>query len=200
MKLFFSPPSPFARKARAVIIEKNLQGRVELVQVNPMEDPAALLTANPLGKIPALLLGDGTSLYDSPVICEYLDSLTPTPVLTASGAARIGQQRRLALIDGLLDAAVAVRMEALRPESARHAPWVERQTRAVRRALAALEGEAEAGALARPDMAHLGAAIALEYLDLRLPDLGWRGAHPALAGWLAGVCERPSLEQTRPPR
>lgn len=198
MKLFYSPPSPFARKARAVIIEKNLQGRVELVQVNPMEDPAALLAANPLGKIPALALDDGTSLYDSPVICEYLDALVPVPALFATGAARIVQLRRLALIDGLLDAAVAIRMEALRPESARHAPWVERQTRAVGRALRALESET--AALATPDMTQLAAAIALEYLDLRVPDLGWRGAHPSLAAWLAGVRDRPALKETRPPQ
>lgn len=198
MKLFFAPPSPFARKARAVIIEKKLQDRVELAPVNPMEDPAALLAANPLGKIPALTLDDGTGLYDSPVICEYLDALVPAPALFATGAARIVQLRRLALIDGLLDAAVAVRMEALRPESARHAPWVERQTRAVVRALRALESEIPT--LAAPDMTQLAAAIALEYLDFRLPDLGWRDAHPALVAWLAGVRDRPALKETRPPQ
>lgn len=196
MKLFYAPPSPFARKARVVVLEKGLADRVDLVAASPLEDPPALLAANPLGKIPVLVLDDGTSLYDSPVVCEYLDTLAPEPVLHAQGAARLGQQRRLALIDGLLDAAVAVRLEAVRPPQRRHAPWAERQRRAADRALAALEADLDA--LAAPDMAHLAAAIALEYLDFRLPELDWRAAHPALAAWHAQACERPSLRATRP--
>jgi glutathione S-transferase len=197
MKLYFAPPSPFARKARTVVLEKGLEGRIELVAVSPLEDPPALLAANPLGKIPALALDDGTSVYDSPVICEYLDSLAPQPPLYVTGTGRFVQQRRLALVDGLLDAAVAVRLEAMRPPERQHVPWMDRQRRAVTRALGVLESEREA--LATPDMVHLAAVIALEYLDFRLPELDWRAAHPQLAAWHAQAHERPSLAATRPP-
>lgn len=197
MKLYFAPPSPFARKARVVVLEKGLAARVEMLPVNPMENPAKLLAANPLGKIPALQLDDGSSLYDSPVICEYLDSLSPAPALFDHGPGRFAQLGALALVDGLLDAAVAVRMEALRPEDRRWPQWVERQTGACGRALDALDGRCAAwgGAV---DMVQLGCAVALEYLDFRLPELDWRAGRPRLAAWQAGITQRPSLQSTRP--
>lgn len=139
MQLIYAKPSPYSRKARVTVLEKELADRVEEIVVSPLEDPAALLEANPLGKVPALRLDDGRCLYDSWVICEYLDSLAPTPRLIPHGAARFDVLRRAALADGVLDAAVTARMELLRPEAIRWAPWTDRQQRAIRRGLVVME-------------------------------------------------------------
>lgn len=202
MQLIYAKPSPYSRKVRVVIIEKGLAGRIEDVLASPMEDPAALLDANPLGKVPALRLDDGRCLYDSWVICEYLDSLTPTPRLIPDGDARFDVLRRCALADGVLDAAVTARLELLRPEDHRWAPWTDRQRRAIARGLAAMEqdlaslGPAPTSPLT---LAHVEFAVALEYLDFRFPDIAWRDAHPALAAWLAEFSQRPSMRATVPP-
>ncbi|MDD3651258.1 glutathione S-transferase family protein [Immundisolibacter sp.] len=197
MQLIYAKPSPYSRKARVTVLEKGLAGRVEEVVVSPMEDPAVLLEANPLGKVPALRLDDGRSLYDSWVICEYLDSLAPTPRLIPDGPARFDVLRRAALADGVLDAAVTARMELLRPEDKRWTPWTDRQRRAIGRGLAVMERDVAALG-AELTLAHIEFAVALEYLDFRLPDVVWRDTHPALAAWLAEFSQRPSMQATRP--
>lgn len=197
MQLIYAKPSPYSRKARVTVLEKGLAGRVEEVVVSPMEDPAVLLEANPLGKVPALRLDDGRSLYDSWVICEYLDSLAPTPRLIPDGPARFDVLRRAALADGVLDAAVTARMELLRPEDKRWTPWTDRQRRAIGRGLAVMEQDVAALG-AELTLAHIEFAVALEYLDFRLPDVVWRDTHPALAAWLAEFSQRPSMQATRP--
>lgn len=197
MQLIYAKPSPYSRKARVTVIEKGLSSRVEDVIVSPMEDPAALLDANPLGKVPALRLDDGRCLYDSWVICEYLDTLSPAPRLIPDGPARFDVLRRAALADGVLDAAVTARMELLRPQDIRWTPWTDRQRRAIERGLAVMAQDVAALG-AEVTLSHIEFAVALEYLDFRLPDIAWRAAHPALAAWLAAFSQRPSMQATQP--
>lgn len=197
MQLIYAKPSPYSRKARVTVLEKDLADRVEEIVVSPLEDPAALLEANPLGKVPALRLDDGRCLYDSWVICEYLDSLAPTPRLIPHGAARFDVLRRAALADGVLDAAVTARMELLRPEAIRWAPWTDRQQRAIRRGLVVMEKDVAALG-GEVTLAHIEFAVALGYLDFRLPELAWRDAHPALAAWQDAFRQRPSMQATVP--
>ena len=197
MQLIYAKPSPYSRKVRVTVLEKGLAGQVEDIIVSPLEDPAALLEANPLGKVPALRLDDGRCLYDSWVICEYLDSLTPSPRLIPDGAARFEVLRRAALADGVLDAAVTARLELLRPEAIRWAPWTDRQWRAVERGLAVMEQDVAAPGPA-PTLAHIEFAVTLEYLDFRLPEVAWRAGHPALAAWLGDFSQRPSMRATVP--
>lgn len=197
MQLIYAKPSPYSRKARVTALEKGLADRIEEIIVSPLEDPATLLEANPLGKVPALRLDDGRCLYDSWVICEYLDSLTPTPRLIPDGAARFDVLRRAALADGVLDAAVTARLELLRPEDRRWVPWTDRQQRAIRRGLAVMEQDVATLGDALT-LAHIEFAVALGYLDFRLPELAWRDAHPALAAWQDAFSQRPSMQATVP--
>ena len=197
MQLIYAKPSPYSRKVRVTVLEKGLADRVEEIIASPMEDPAVLLAANPLGKVPALRLDDGQCLYDSWVICEYLDSLAPAPRLIPDGAERFAVLRRAALADGVLDAAVTARLELLRPESIRWAPWTDRQRRAIERGLAVMEQDVAALGPALT-LAHIEFAVTLEYLDFRLPDLAWRAGHPALAAWLGEFSQRPSMLATAP--
>jgi glutathione S-transferase len=197
VQLIYAKPSPYSRKVRVTLLEKGLTGQVQEIIASPMEDPAALLDANPLGKVPALRLDDGQCLYDSWVICEYLDSLAPAPRLIPDGTDRFAVLRRAALADGVLDAAVTARLELLRPEAMRWAPWTDRQRRAIERGLAVMEQDVAALGPALT-LAHIEFAVTLEYLDFRLPDLAWRAGHPALAAWLGPFSQRPSMLATAP--
>ncbi len=199
MKLHASPASPYVRKVRVVAVETGLADRLELVagELSPVKPNATLNASNPLGKIPALVLDDGTALYDSRVICEYLDTLhAGSRMFPGSGAARWTALRRQALADGILDAAVSARYEtALRPEALRWADWVEGQRGKFRRALDALE--TEAGNFDETlDIGTIAIGCALGYLDFRYPDDGWRGRCPELAKWFDGFAARPSMKST----
>lgn len=198
MKLMYAPPSPFARKARVTVIEKGLEERVELVLVNPMNDDPALLAANPVSKIPALALDDGSSLIDSALICSYLDTQSQTNPLYGSGDETWEIQRINYLANAILDAAVAARMEWFRPEEIRWQPWVDRQHAAISRGLAALEAEA-AKISPHITIAQITTAVMLEYLDFRLPETAWRDHCPTLAAWLPGFSARESMQLTQPP-
>lgn len=200
MKLYVSPTSPYARKARVLLREKGLQDRVEEVFVNPHQDPAELLARNPLGKIPALALDDGSALYDSPVICEYLDALDATPsLIPPDGEARWAVLRAQALADGILDLAVATVMERARPESERSPGSLERWRGKIERAAGGI-GEAVAGLRGELDLGRIALAVALSYLDLRMPELDWRTQRPELIDWHANLAARASMEATAPPR
>ena len=197
MKLLYAPPSPFARKARVAIIEKGLEDRIELVMVNPMGDDATLLAANPLSKIPALILDDGRSLIDSALICEYLDGLSDTNPLIPNGSDRYRVLADAYLANGVLEAAVVCRLEMFRPEEIRWSVWLERQHKAIERGLKALETRVDSlgGAIT---LAQINLGILLEYLDFRLPDLDWRAAQPNLAAWQKTFSGRPAMVATRP--
>ena len=201
MKLYHSPASPFVRKALVAAHEIGLADGIEIVPMamTPVASVPELDEENPLGKIPALVLDDGSALYDSPVICEYLDTRHDGPRLfPADGPARWTALRRQALADGLLDAAILCRYETfLRPEERRWTNWIDGQRGKFRRALDALEGEADAFG-DTVDIGTISAACAADYLDFRSLDDGWRDSRPRLAAWLERFAARPSMQATLP--
>jgi glutathione S-transferase len=200
MRLWFNPASPFARKVRIVAREAGLAARIEEISitVSPVKPHADLARENPLVKIPALSTELGT-LYDSAVICEYLDSLQHgEPLFPGSGTERWQALRLHALGDGILEAAVLMRYEnAVRPQALRWSDWVDGQFGKVRSGLAALAQECP-GWEDRFGIGQLTAACVLGYLDFRFPDEPWRGEHPALEKWYAKAAQRPSMKDTEP--
>lgn len=199
MKLYHSPTSPFARKVRILIREKGALARVTEEPVSAMEDPAALHAANPLGKIPALVMNDGTSYFDSPLICEYLDVTLEGPsFIPTSHIERWRVQRLHALADGIMDAAVSLTFERNRPEEQRSEMWMGRWRRAIGRAVAVLEDEVTDldGAI---DLGVIATSAALGYLDFRHAALDWQSNCPELAGWWRDFAKRASLVDTAPP-
>ena len=199
MQMYSSPTSPFARKARVTAHELGLDARITLINISlsPVNPHRELRAHNPLGKLPALITDAGETLYDSPVICEYLDTLAGGGrIFPASGPARWTALRRQALADGLTDATVLVRYEtAARPTTLQWQEWIEGQFLKVRTALDALETEDLGGAF---DIGAISVACALGYLDFRFPEERWRETRPRLAAWHAALSERPSLASTRP--
>jgi glutathione S-transferase len=198
MRLLYAPPSAYSRKVRIVAREKQLDGLIEEVLCNPYDDPANLLRANALGKIPALELDGGTTLYDSPVICEYLDSLNDAPrLIPAAGPTRWQVLTAQALADGLLDAAVQIAQEKRRPETEQSPAAITRRHEVIDRALQTMTG----AIAALPPSINLGGiacACALGYLDFRQSERNWRAAQPALAHWYAAFSQRPSMLATEP--
>ena len=198
MKLFFSPTSPYARKCLALAIEKGVERDIVLLTVSPMANPADLLSANPLAKVPALVLPDGRCIIDSRVICQHIDSLSATPLLIpADPAARIDCLTREAQADGINDAAFLLTMERKRPAEQQSPEWIERWIAAIRRSVAYFETRVPTRE--QPDLGDLALACALGYLDLRHGVLDWRATAPRLAAWFASVSTRPSLARTAPP-
>ncbi|WP_313455043.1 glutathione S-transferase [Pseudomonas sp.] len=203
MTLFHSPLSPFVRKVMVVLHETGQLDRVTLqpVNISPVNADAQLNQDNPIGKIPALRLADGTVLHDSRVICEYLDQQhVGQPLLPREGSARWRRMTLASQADAMLDAAVASRYERfLRPEDKRWDAWLDAQAEKIRRSLANLEQQHLAELASGFDLAAIGVACALGYLDLRQPTFGWRERHPGLAAWYAEVAKRPSMQATAPP-
>ena len=196
MKLVTSLTSPYGRKARAVALERGCA--LDIVEDTPMTEAAAAPRWNPLGKVPILLLDDGTILYDSPVVCEAIDAHDGRPtLLPTSGPARFAVLRDQALGDGIIDAAFAVVIERRRPDAQRSPYWVDRWIAVIRRALDDLEGRISGRADA-VDLGTLTWACALGYLDFRHADLAWRDGRPALAGWFEAISARESLAETVP--
>jgi glutathione S-transferase len=195
MKLRYTPPSPFVRKVLVLAIEAGLRERIELVPTKPWDPETDLTLDNPLGKVPALVTDDAGVLYDSRVICEYLDSLhNGGPFIPSSGARRWRVLRRQALADGIMDAAVLRVNEGRRPAELRSDDWVERQRSKIARGLDALEAEvADFGDL---DIGLIAVGCALGYLDFRFPEETWRAGRPGLAAWYAGIAQRPSFAET----
>jgi glutathione S-transferase len=200
MKLWLNPASPFARKVRIVARETGLEGRIEEVSiaVSPVKPHAELARENPLVKIPALSTDEGT-LYDSAVICEYLDSLHgKAPLFPRAGAERWRALRLQALADGVLEAAVLLRYEsAVRPEALQWGDWKSGQFGKVRGGLDALE-QACGSWGSRFGIGEITAACVLGYLDFRFPDEGWGKTRPTLEKWYAGIAQRPSMKATQP--
>ncbi len=201
MKLWYSPPSPFARKVRVAALELGLGERIELVltPVKPTEPNPVLVAENPLVKLPALKAEDGTVLYDSRTICEYLDALAGGGRLfPAPGAARWDALRRQALGDGIMDAGILRRYELLlRPEALRWPDWLRGQQAKIDYALDAAEREAGRWGDAF-DIGHVSMACALGWFDFRFPEFDWRAKHAALGAWSARVLQRASMAQTMP--
>lgn len=198
MKLRYSPASPYVRKILATAIETGLDDGIELVPANVWDPATDIARDNPLGKVPALITDGGEALYDSPVICEYLDSLHGgQPLFPPAGGARWRALRRQALGDGILDAGILRLLEGRRPESERSSGWIERQKNVVGRALDAFEDEA--GDLDGPvTIGHVTLGVALGYLDFRYADDAWRDGRPGLDAWYAAFSERRSMTATVP--
>jgi glutathione S-transferase len=197
MKLHHSHASPFARKCMAVAIARGIEGRIELLATNPHVSPADLLRDNPLSKIPCLITDDGIAVYDSPVICEYLDTLGEAASLfPTSGTHRwLRAQTMHALADGIMDAAVARRMRAGKPVDETRAAFLARQKAAVERGLDALEADPP---LELSDIGAIAVGCALGYLDFRFADEPWRAARPRLAAWYEAAARLPPLARTVP--
>jgi glutathione S-transferase len=195
LKLIYNPLSPFARKVLVVVAEKGLDAQVEGLVVNPWEEPPALTAINPISQVPALVLDDGTALFDSSVIAAYLDELVPTPRLLPAGPDHWRVRRAEAAADAICDNVVKLRQEGVRPESQRSSSQTERWRRTVTRALDAIETQGPAGGL---DLGEIALAIALEYVDFRQPDLNWRERRPNLVARWRRLEARPSFRSTRP--
>lgn len=201
MKLYYSPTSPYVRKVTVLALETGLDARIERIPAatTPVDQNPAVTQANPVGKVPTLVTDDGLHLFDSRVICEYLDSLHAGPkFFPASGPARWAALRQQALADGMLDAALLVRYEGfLRPEDKRWAAWSDGQMKKVLGALAEIESLAPSLG-DRIDIGTVAIACALGYLDFRYSHLNWRGDCPQAAAWAARIFSRPSLQATVP--
>src|SRR5690606_23103164 len=193
MKQFSSHTSPYARKARIVIQEQDLRAQVQEVVVNHAVKPPELLSVNPSGKIPALLT-DELALFDSRVICEYLDSLAPDS-LFPGGSQMWRDKTRVALGDAMMDAAVALMLEKRRAEEQRSTWFAERERSRIERIVGACEQGGESRD--RPSVGDISIACALSYLDLRLPELEWRRLAPALDDWSEQLEARPAFAATR---
>lgn len=200
MLLRHSHTSPFVRKVTVLLHEAGLADRVALQTVDGWSEPDQLTVDNPLSMVPTLVLDDGSALYDSPVICEYLDQLHAGPrMIPDVGDARWQVLREQALADGILDSAVLIFVELhKRPEAQRWDWWIELKRRAILRSLDSLEARSDT-LRGRVDLGVISIAVALGYLDLRGAAGPWREGRPALAAWYAGFAGRPSMIATAPP-
>ena len=200
MQLRFSPTSPYVRKVVVCAIELGLIDRIENIDTDPWDPETDLVHDNPLGRVPALTTDDGEMLYDSAVICQYLDSLSDTCELFPSDARRWRVLRQHEMMNGVLDAGVAGLIErAKRPEDKVWMDWVNFQLGAVRRALAVMSTEIDALAREPLNIAQITTGIALGYLDFRYADmLDWRSEHASLATWYERFSERESMVASVP--
>lgn len=201
LKLFYAPTSPYARKVRIVLAEKKIE--FQGVEASPWDADSIVPQFNPLGKIPVLVLDDGTALYDSRVIVEYLDNVSPVSRLIPEPARqRIVVRRWEALADGTCEAAVGIVRESKRPARQQSPDDLERQQWKVVRAVAEMARELAQKPWCNGEaysLADIAAGCALGYLDLRQPDLGWRNDYPNLAKHMEKLARRVSFADTRPP-
>lgn len=200
MQLYTSPTTPFGRKVMIQILESGLQDRVEVQTVagSPLDPGSLPLDRNPLGKIPALVPQGGEAIYDSRVICRYLDQLSGAGLYPA-GEALWPVLTLEATADGVLEAALLMVYESrLRPEALHYAPWVEAQWSKISRALDAIEAR-WLPLLGGPlTMANVAVGAALGYLDFRHAARDWRQGRPGLTAWEKAFSARPAMVATRP--
>lgn len=201
MKLYYSPTSPYVRKVTVLAQETGLDAKIERLAspTTPIDQNPDVAKANPVAKVPTLVTDDGLHLFDSRVICEYLDTLhDKAKFFPASGKARWVSLREQALGDGLLDAALLVRYEGfLRPEDKRWPAWADGQMKKVRGALAEIEKLAS-GFGDRIDIGTVSIACALGYMDFRYADMGWRKDYPQSAAFADRMFARPSFKSSVP--
>ncbi|RFB79067.1 glutathione S-transferase [Methylovirgula sp. 4M-Z18] len=191
-----SPASPFGRKVKIAAALLGLLDRIEVVATDTLDPSDSIRLQNPLGKIPCLLTDDGTALYDSRVIVEYLDSLSSgRKLIPAEPKARFATLTCQALADGIADAALLLVYEKrFRPPEKHETTWTEHQHGKIERGLAALEAAPPTGEI---DIGHVAVACVLGYLDLRFAG-AWRATHPKLEQWLAEFAQAvPMFEKTR---
>ena len=201
LKLIYTPASPFARKVRIVLAEKKIE--CQLVEESPWTPDSQVPLFNPLGKIPVLVLDDGTTLYDSRVIVEYLDNVSPVSRLIPEPARqRIAVRRFEALADGICDAAAAIVVEGRRPVKQRNRDYVGRQQGKVDQGVAEMSRELGDKTWCNGEaysLADIAAGCALGYLDLRQPDFDWRERYPNLAKHAEKLAKRASFIDSAPP-
>jgi len=200
MRLYSAAASPFARKVRVCLLELKIEDQVELLDAHttPIAPSDALISQNPLGKIPCLMRADGTALYDSRVITRYLNDLADGDLYPAGP--QLWETLTLeATADGMMEAAVLMVYEKrIRPEEKIYNVWIEAQWDKISRALDALES-GWTGHLDGPlDMGQIGVGIVLEYLDFRHGDRDWRKGRDTLASWQAKFAKRDAMEKTQP--
>lgn len=201
MTLHWSPRSPYVRKVMIAIAEMGLRDRVRTVRtVTGGTTPHwALMKINPIGKIPTLELPDGTAIYDSPVILEYLDTLHDGPKLYPSAwQERLTALRRHALGQGMLDTALSLLAEGFRPPERQSEPHKDLWRAKLIACVHALESEAEALSNSGFTVGHLAIGVALGYLDFRFATLSWRDGHPNLAAWYEIFSARPAVQANMP--
>jgi len=197
MKLLGTPTSPYVRKVRLVLLEKNI---AHDYLIDPPREPGSLVArVNPLGRIPALVLDDETCVFDSPVIAEYVDSLNDNPILIPrdNALARMRVKRWEALADGIMDSALAVRNERIRPEEKQEPGNIALHNNAISRALdfASVSLGNDAWVNGREiSLGDLALFSTLVYLDLRQPERDWRSPHPNLASLFDQIAARPSAQ------
>ena len=198
MKLYSHPVSPFARKARVIAHELGI--KLEIVHVESARKEPNLRSVNPLKQVPVLVLDDGSSLFDSPVICEYLNhsgggKFFPGMSIWRHNSGRWKALGLQALGDGIADAAVAWRYELVEPEDRRNPDRIARAQATIIAGLDALERVSFAK---DPTIGEIAVACALGYIDFRLTDLDWKSSHPNLSSWYARFSEYPSMKATAP--
>lgn len=201
MKLIASLTSPYARKVRIVLAEKKIE--CDLVEESPWSAESRVQQYNPLGKVPVLVLDDGSTLFDSRVIVQYLDTVSPVSrLIPEPGRQRIAVKRWEALADGLCDAASAIVIERRRAAKQQSREWIDRQSGKVDVALKELASDLGERAWCNGEaysLADIATGCALGYLDLRHPDVDWRSAYPNLVRLAEKLARRPSFAETLPP-
>jgi glutathione S-transferase len=201
MKLLASLASPYTRKVRVVLAEKKIESELELVDVQPVENPVN--SHNPLGKVPTLVLDDGTPLFDSRVIVEFLDARSPiNRLIPDETRERVAVRRWEALADGVLDAGLLVRYEALRPKSERSQAWVDKQVTRMHRGMALIAKDLEGRIWCHGDrysLADIAVGCCMGWLDFRKPgDVSWDQEYPGVERHYRKLMERAAFADTVP--
>ena len=203
MKLIGSATSPYVRKVRIVMAEKKLDYQLVMEDVWALE--TTIMASNPLGKVPCLVMEGGEAVFDSRVIVEYLDTLSPVgKLIPVQGRERAEVKTWEALADGLLDAAILARLETSwvgRTAEQRSAGWTDRQMGKITAALKAMStglGDKPFCSGIHLSLSDIAVGCALAYLDLRFADIGWRSAHPNLSKLQEKLMLRPSFIETKP--
>jgi glutathione S-transferase len=201
MKLLASPLSPYTRKVRVVLAEKRIECDLEMVDVAPLENPVN--RHNPLGKVPTLVLDDGTALYDSRVIVEFLDNVSPfSRLIPDDNRDRVQVRRWEALADGVLDAGLLVRYESLRDSNEQSSAWTGKQLARMHRGMAQMAADLNGRGWCHGDrycLADIAVGSCMGWLGLRKPGgLDWHAEYPGLARHYAKLMERPAFQDTVP--
>jgi glutathione S-transferase len=201
MKLFHSPTSPYVRKVMVTAIEKGLDGQIEKLPTaaSPIKREGDLPRKNPLGKVPCLITDDGRALFDSPVICAYLDTLKSPPLIPADAKDRFDCMALEALADGFLDAGILLRYEnALRPETLRWKEWIDGQMAKITGAMDALETTYASQLTGPLTIGQIAVGCALGWFDFRYGHVDWRKSRPKLAAFAKAMNDRASMKATVP--
>ncbi|MDX1949206.1 MAG: glutathione S-transferase N-terminal domain-containing protein [Rickettsiales bacterium] len=200
MKLYLTNRSPFARKAVIMAIEKGLESKIKIIPVDLANKPKELIEANPLGQVPTLVLENGHAIYDSPVICEYIDGLNDNPKLIPSQISyRIEVLRTEALTDGMVESAIKIYFENNKPSDKKDETTLRKYYEILDRGFDMLDRICKTFHTEQLfTLAEISTASALGYISFRLTDYKWREKHAKLATWFDKFSERESLKKTMP--